>query len=276
MARPLSDDSIEHRVRVAYVRKQALARNEIYYEVMHRLRDGWEEDGVRVPGLHFDEKGYLASAPSGPHLALIDEISKRSGLILPWLPEHLKQMSLDDVRGWHNPVFNDVPGWTLQLKARRRRSRRVLSSTTVPKQGPAQPISLKDFVPIDEEAIRKEIKKIETEMRSGHTSAWANSSLETFDTKDFKAVPVPLRQLGQRHHALDDGYFECWSVFDWHRDGIPDTEIARRLWPQLDPNDIRHRVHQRLKTAGRLIEMAYSEEPIQREKRRKQRPVPTP
>src|SRR5438445_3262802 len=59
MAPPLSDDSVEHRVRVAYVRKQALARNESYRDVMRRLENGWEEDGVWLPGLNFDKNGYL-------------------------------------------------------------------------------------------------------------------------------------------------------------------------------------------------------------------------
>jgi hypothetical protein len=283
MARPLSDDSIEHRVCVAYLRLQGLARNTIYREEIRRLQDGWEEDGARVSGLHFDAKGYLASPPSGWQLALVDEICQRSGLILPWLPQRLKEISLDDMRVWHDrPMFDDVPGWTLEPKARRRRSRRGVASNKLTQQRSAQSIS-DDFVPLDEEAVpgimdealRKALAEMEAEIRGGRTSASTNPSAETLDLATFKHVAVLLRQVGERHHALEDGNSECWTVFDWHQEGVSDTDIAKRLWPQLHPTDIRHRVHQRLQTARRIIDMAYAAEPIRREKRRKRRLAPT-
>jgi hypothetical protein len=268
MAQPLSEDLIDHRVRVAYLRVQGLARNDTYCERIRRLQDGWEEDGVRVRGLHFDEQGYLASPPAGPHLTLVEEICDTSGLILPSLPERLREVSLDDMlRHWHDrPIVDDVPGWVPQPKAK------AVEPSRLAHRDAAQPIAWNDFVSLDEKAIRDAIAEIEEEGHSTEGSAWVSTSLETLDVdEDLHRAPVSLRQLGQRHHGLGDGYVECWKAFDLHRDGIPDTEIAQQLWPELDPRVVRYRVHERLKTARRLINMAYSAEPIQRETRRRRR-----
>jgi hypothetical protein len=266
--RPLSERSVDHRLRVADIHREALARNQDYSNDVIVLVNGWDDAGIRLEPLHFDERGCLGSPPYGPYLGLVERICSRSGLVLPWLPESLKALTLDDIRGWaKDQLFQHVPGWTLEPRERRRR-RRPASPVAVTADL-TQGISFEQFASIDEERIRA---RMGLEHRAASESSFTVSPFDQFAGLDFKRVAIPFRQLGQRHHGLEDGYRECWKVFDWHRDSIPDTEIATRLWPELaqeDPGLIRHRVHQRLKTARILIANAYPETPVQPESRRK-------
>lgn len=119
MPRQPSDAAIHRRAVVAFHRAQALGRNPEYRADLLALRAaGWHfgRDGIEHPALEVFDPTLRARAKA---------IRERAGLMRLVMPKRLRALTVRKI--WksyaHAPLFDDVPGWTVELMPRGQKPR---------------------------------------------------------------------------------------------------------------------------------------------------------
>ncbi len=107
MSRPLSEQTIHHRMIIKYHQAQALGRNLEYQEDIR---------AVQRLGIRFGHDGFADPFSYTPHITTVVDICRRAGLLCLILPQHLRRLTVEDLLGYNErPLFYDLPGYALVL-----------------------------------------------------------------------------------------------------------------------------------------------------------------